>query len=241
MPDEAGSFMNALMPLRDTSSLVPPIAASAIEPETSWRMWRFATGHCWHDPFWHTPAQKLLHAPQCAGLVLVSTHCPPQSVSPTGHWQPPFRQVAPAGHFTLQPPQFCSSLEVSMHPPLHGVRRHVQLPPAHEYPGAHWLLHPPQFSGSTWVSTQSPLQIVALAEQTHCPLWQVAAEGHAMKHPPQWLSSELLSTHSAPHALAAGQAQAPLWQVVRPGHVAPSSTCWSQSSSLPSQVSGAPG
>jgi hypothetical protein len=54
---------------------------------------------------WPTP-QLTLQPPQCARLLLVSTHAPPHGVPPPGQRQPPFSQTRPPLQVTPQPPQW---------------------------------------------------------------------------------------------------------------------------------------
>lgn len=180
-----------------------------VEPEMSVKKYKLATVHGVHIPFWQNPLHGLLHPPQCAVLVLVSTHCPLQYVNPLGQMHVPLRQPAPSGHWMLQPPQFNGSVIVFTQAAPHGVSRHVQSELEHEYPGAQGLAHPPQFCASVFVSTHIPLQTVAFPGQTHCPFMHVVAPVHALLHIPQCWLLVILSMQSTPHAFCGGHAHAP--------------------------------
>ena len=65
-------------------------------------------------------------APQCAGLVNVSTHCPSQTVSPAPHAHPPLVQLSPAAQALPQLPQLALLL-----------LRSTQLVPHATSPAAH--------------------------------------------------------------------------------------------------------
>jgi len=64
-------------------------------------------------PFVQVPSQTLPHTPQLSRSVSVSTQWAPQSVSPSGQSQLPFRQTCPFVHVLPQPPQLVFSLVVS--------------------------------------------------------------------------------------------------------------------------------
>jgi hypothetical protein len=55
-------------------------------------------------------AQIVVHPPQCARLVVVSTHVLPHGVAAPSHTQPPETQDAPVGHTRSQRPQWSLSL-----------------------------------------------------------------------------------------------------------------------------------
>jgi hypothetical protein len=71
--------------------------------------------------------------PQSAGLVVVSTHEPPQLVRPAWHdtVHAPPEHTSPAGHTWPHVPQLLVSLLVAVHTPPHRIcpEGHAQLPP----------------------------------------------------------------------------------------------------------------
>ncbi len=69
-------------------------------------------------PAGHTVPQ----APQCWGLVVVSTHCPPQDVWPGEQAQTPMTQAVPPAQETPHAPQWASSRLVSTQLPEQAVR-----------------------------------------------------------------------------------------------------------------------
>src|SRR5262245_2928044 len=104
----------------------------------------------------------------------------------------------------------------------------------------HGAPHPPQFWGSVFVSTHTPPHMVVPPWQTHVDDRQSALSGHGLLQAPQCDSSDVLSTHTPLHFSAGRQSHTPAWHTPI-AQVAPSSTDWSQSLSMPSQISGAPG
>jgi hypothetical protein len=79
-------------------------------------------------PFEHSrlAAHAFWQAPQCAALLPVSMHCPPQSVPPL-HEQVPSWHAAPAGQTLPQVPQSRGSLLRFTHPPAQLVVGVAQL------------------------------------------------------------------------------------------------------------------
>jgi hypothetical protein len=74
-----------------------------------------------HAPFTHWPLQAWLQPPQCAALVIVSTHAFEQSICPDVE-QPhtPPLQTEPAGHALPHAPQLSALFIVFTHaPPEH--------------------------------------------------------------------------------------------------------------------------
>jgi len=133
MPVDDGELKNVLIPPRIASNFVPPVGTvSVMEPETSANRYKFAKVHGMHTPVLQTPLQGLLHPPQWAVLVMVSTHCPPQNVKPLGQMHMPFKHPAPSGHWTLQPPQLSGSFIVLTQLIPQGVPRQVQKELTHE-------------------------------------------------------------------------------------------------------------
>jgi hypothetical protein len=114
-----------------------------------------------HSPFTHVPLQAWLQPPQCALLVIVSTHAFEHSICPAAE-QPhtPPLQTEPAGHALPHVPQLSALLIVSTQaPPEHWVSPPPQLD-WHELllqtcPEAHLLLQLPQLLASAGM--QAPL------------------------------------------------------------------------------------
>jgi hypothetical protein len=98
----------------------------------------------------------LLHPPQCASSVLVSTQLSLQTVWPDGHSQRLAKQICPIGHGMSQPLQWFVSLVVSRHcsPHLVSSEGQTQSPLLHDWPSGHALSHVPQCERSVWVLTQ---------------------------------------------------------------------------------------
>jgi hypothetical protein len=74
---------------------------------------------------WFGP-HAVVHRLQWAGSDVVSTHVPPQSVSPGGHWQVPLHTLPPV-QVVPQPPQLAGSIDVFTH-----------VPPQSVCPWGHW-------------------------------------------------------------------------------------------------------
>ena len=83
-----------------------------------------------------TEAHTLPHAPQFAGLLLVSTHAPEHIVVPAPHETAhiPAEHTCPAAHAFPHAPQFARSVARSRHAPAQFVvpvaQLSAQLPPA---------------------------------------------------------------------------------------------------------------
>jgi hypothetical protein len=110
-------------------------------------------------------------APQWVGSPLVSTHAPPQLVSPDWHVKPhvPLSQVGAAlvgavQTALLQAPQCEVSFWRSTQEPEQSVvplpQFVTQLPPAQTSPVLQVLSQVPQWLRSDWVSMQAPEQLV---------------------------------------------------------------------------------
>jgi hypothetical protein len=158
--------------------------------------------------------QALKQALQCSGLVLVSTHCPPQftrgGVQLTSHF--PAWQTLPAPQELPQLPQFLSSVWVFTQAPLHLVygvlQSKLHVPPEQTgkpFVGAGSQLapHPPQF-GSCIGSTQKLPHLIsgelqvkpqALPEQN---AWPPGGAWHFVPQAPQFSGSDLVDTHCPP-------------------------------------------
>ena len=91
----------------------------------------------------------------------MSTQTPPQSTRPP-QLQVPAEQVFPGPHWTPQSPQFCGSVAVLKHFPLHSVvsAGHVHVPATQAKPLAvsQALPQTPQLSGSVLQSSSFPGQ-----------------------------------------------------------------------------------
>jgi hypothetical protein len=84
-------------------------------------------------------------------------------------------------------------------------------------------MHAPQFIASLATSVHTPAQICSSCGHPHFPSAQVADEGHAIPHAPQFAASVDVSTHDVPHdtrpiAHAASHAPAE--------HASPASHTW---------------
>jgi hypothetical protein len=109
-----------------------------------------------------------------------------------------------AWHVLSQPPQWFGSLRVSTQPPSHGTngawhwKSHFPMrQTAAAFGGvAHAIPHEPQLAASFVVSTQDAPQLVFMPQLAeHTPERQTVPAGHATPHAPQFLGSELSSTH----------------------------------------------
>jgi hypothetical protein len=132
-----------------------------------------------HDPLRQTcaPVHAVPHAPQCAVLVLVSTHAAPQHAwpaahaAPAPHWQTPSTQLSPVAHAGLHA----------------GA---TQAPATHSSPVAQRVPHPPHAIASVCVSAQrASQQSVPVAHGSAAPQRHVPTE-HTLPRPSQ----------TAPHA-----------------------------------------
>jgi hypothetical protein len=119
----------------------------------------------------------------------VSTHWPPQDVSPAGHTQAPITQAVPPAQTTPQAPQWRSSREVSTQLPSQAERPAghsvAHCPVLHTWPVAQALLQAPQWARSPAVSTQRPSQRVDPTGHTQLPPEQVAPPAQAVPQAPQ--------------------------------------------------------
>jgi hypothetical protein len=123
----------------------------------------------------------LPHRPQLASSLWVFVHVVRHCVSPTPHWQAPFTQLPPIGHWALQPPQSRLSLVKSTHAPAHAVSNSpallvvqwvVHCPELHTWPAPQALPHAPQLAGSLPISVHAPLSHATPAfTHAHTPPW----------------------------------------------------------------------
>ncbi len=119
----------------------------------------------------------LPHIPQCEALELVSTHALEQSVVPAGH-PDTHRPIAASQsgaaplHATPHAPQF-AAVPSGTSQPLSAIRSQSPKPATHP------------------LTVQAPREQAATA----------AASEQSLPHEPQWLGSELGSTHAAPHRM----------------------------------------
>jgi len=139
-----------------------------------------------HAPLWQVvpSRQTLPHRPQLASSLWVFVHVLRHCVSPCPHWQAPFTQLPPIGHWALQPPQSRLLVVKSTHAPAHSVsdgpasaaasavvQVFVHCPTLHTRPVAHAFPHAPQLEGSLAVSVHAPSHATPPLAQAHRPAW----------------------------------------------------------------------
>jgi len=136
-----------------------------------------------HAPLWQVvpSRQTLPHRPQLASSLWVFVHVVRHCVSPGPHWQAPFTQLPPIGHWALQPPQSRLLVVKSTHAPRHSVsggppspvvQLFVHCPTLHTWPAAQAFPHAPQLAGSLAVSVHAPpLHATPPFAHAHAPPW----------------------------------------------------------------------
>lgn len=154
-----------------------------------------------------------------------SAHPLVQSEVPAEHTQIDPAQVVPVGQRTPQPPQLVELDAVSTQPALQSVSGGDWAGQAHALPmqvepaSVHAFPHAPQFAELLEVSTHEPEQSVVVPGHPptrHEPPKQTSLGLHACSQVPQFITSDIVSTHPAT------QASSPGAQVhVDPEHVAP--------------------
>jgi hypothetical protein len=146
-------------------------------------------------------SHALPHDPQFAASLFTSTHTPPQSVLPTGHWHVPLEQLIPPEHACPHDPQFAGSTATFVHPLPHRIcpDGHMHAPPMQLSPETHARPHAPQFAGSALTSRHVPPQSIDVPVHTHARPLQVPVP-QSCAHSPQLRGSFARSTHDAPQA-----------------------------------------
>lgn len=128
----------------------------------------------------------LLHRPQLARLVVVSTQEGPHIIRPVpthDDTQAEETHDSPIKHALPQRPQFALSAEVSMHPDPHIIRPPpeqvgVQLPDTQVAPSPQALPQRPQCSGSVFVLAQVPEQGTVPA--VHAPILKTSVQSRGV-------------------------------------------------------------
>jgi hypothetical protein len=194
------------------------------------------------------------HPPQLFTSLVVLRHPLGQQVVPPVQAGPPLQlvgtlhapdtHVSPAAQGMPHPPQFFTSLDVSLHPFAQQVSLPVQtgpplqfggavqLAPTHASPGGQTWPHPPQLLGSLSMSLHPDMQHWSTPVQTGPPLhdvggwqfpcWQVSPGGQPKPHPLQLFGSVFVSVHpDGQHCSTPLQAGPPLQEVVVGMHVPP--------------------
>jgi hypothetical protein len=96
--------------------------------------------------------QRFPQLPQCAELVLVSTHIVPHVVVPEAHTHEPALQLIPSAHTRPQAPQCDESVCVLTHIfeqfVVGAAQMRVHAPLTHDCPAGHGRPHVPQFIAS---------------------------------------------------------------------------------------------
>jgi len=176
-----------------------------------------------HSPLQHTPPlHGVMFAPamnsheQLSQLSFVHefessqwlscVHSNPSSILPSQLSSSPLQiSVGEVGtQFDSQEP----SPSVSIHPSSQTVEH---LPALHTgracRSGGQTMPQSPQLSMSVFTSTQAPAQgnLPGGHSIAQVPALQTSAGRHSLKHSPQWLWSELTSTHSPPHFTSPGR------------------------------------
>ena len=173
-----------------------------------------------------TPSPHALpHALQWSASLVRSTHSPPQQLSPEPQTMPqppqlssssflstqsPPQQSSPSPQTIPQPPQFIASDEVSMHPPQSVCPLgHAHAPPMHVAPVGHARPQPPQFVivevavSQPFVGSESQSPKPEAHVGLHVPLEHTFAVAFVVPqttaHPPQFIASDVVSTHPLGH------------------------------------------
>lgn len=141
-------------------------------------------------------------APQLAGSVVRSEHCPLHSTALGPHEQVPEMQNWPPVHAFPHAPQFLLSVPNTLvHVPLQFFFPvgHWHDPLTQLVPPVHWTPHFPQLLLSLLVSVHVPEQASWPVGQAQVPELQIAPLAEqAFVQEPQWLASLLVSTHAPP-------------------------------------------
>jgi hypothetical protein len=163
-----------------------------------------------HAPFTQLPPVPhwVPHAPQSNAFEVVSTHAPPQSVSPlaqeTAHAD--CEQTWPVVHAAAQAPQLRGSLVVSVQtPPQRSCPvGQPHTPAVHDVPPRQRMPQPPQLLTSELTSTHANPHCVWSGVHCvlHAELEQTCPLAHAFLHAPQSAGSDVRSTQPPPQSVS---------------------------------------